>query len=414
MKIASRATTELQADLILELYEDLIAELGLDPNFLVVYCSVDYDIEDISRRLRLRTPAVAIHGGTSCMGAMTQYGIASADGTGLAMMAIADSFGSYGVGASPIGATPSEAARSAIADALQQADCPGEVPAMVWLTSAPGHEEAVIQGIADILGKDVPVAGGSSADNNVQGEWKQFANETVLENGVVVSALFPSTEIMFAFHSGYEPTEAKGIITKAGGFEATENKGVATETNQRTLVEINGRPAAEVYNEWVDGAISPQLKQGGNILAQTTLHPLGRVAGHIGAVPYYQLSHPDSVTTDGAITLFSEINKGDEIVLMRGTIESLISRAGRVASSALETDLVESSAVAGALVVYCAGCMLTVRDRLDEVVESFRQALPGAPFLGTFTFGEQGCFLNGDNRHGNLMISVLLFSKDIE
>jgi hypothetical protein len=65
--------------------------------------------------------------------------------------------------------------------------------------------------------------------------------------------------------------------------------------------------------------------------------------------------------------------------------------------------------IAGALVIYCAGCMLGIQPRMQEVVESLRGALGERPFLGTFTFGEQGCFVGGENRHGNLMISVLTF-----
>jgi hypothetical protein len=55
--------------------------------------------------------------------------------------------------------------------------------------------------------------------------------------------------------------------------------------------------------------------------------------------------------------------------------------------------------------------MLTVQGRLDEVVDGLRVALPDVPFLGVHTYGEQGCFVGGENRHGNLMISVLLFGK---
>ena len=67
--------------------------------------------------------------------------------------------------------------------------------------------------------------------------------------------------------------------------------------------------------------------------------------------------------------------------------------------------------VAGAMVIYCAGCMLTVRERMDEVVASLQGALGQQPFLGLFSFGEQGCFLGGENRHGNLMISVLVLAR---
>jgi len=282
---------------------------------------------------------------------------------------------------------------------------------MVWLTAAPGCEEEIISGISSVVGDDVPVAGGSSADNDVSGKWKQIANDGIHNNAVVVTALFPSTEVLFAFHSGYEPTDARGIVTKAGGYEATPAKGVATKVEGRVLKEIDGRPAAVVYNEWVEGRIDEALGSGGNILAQTSLHPLGRIAGQVAGVPYYQLSHPDAVTANNELTLFADVAPGDEIVLMRGTIDSLVSRAGRVASSAMETYGARPEDVEGALVVYCAGCMMTVGERLNEVVENLQTTLPDIPFLGTFTFGEQGCFLGGENRHGNLMISVLLFRK---
>lgn len=412
MKITTAATVEVDTDTVIARYRELTQELDAEPNLLIMYCSVNYDIEEITQKIRAISPNTVLHGATSCTGAMTQLGVMSKNDHGMAMLGIADHFGNYGVGSATIGDDPVEAAELAVRKALENSACPGEVPAMIWLTSSPGWEEQLITGIGNVLGKDVPIAGGSSADNTVSGEWKQFTHEKIYTNGVIVTALFPSTDVMCAFHSGYEPTESKGIITKAGGFEATDKKGKITKTSNRTLLEIDGRPAADLYNSWVGGAIAEALEEGGDVLQQTTLHPLGRVAGYIGDVPYYQLSHPETVTKKGGITLFSDIREGEEIVLMRGTVDSLITRAGRVATSALETNMAHADEVAGAVVVYCAGCMLSVRHRLDEVVESFRQALPGVPFLGTFTFGEQGCFLNGENRHGNLMISVLLFAKN--
>lgn len=412
MNIASAATTTTLPQALQEMYQRLLEDLGAPPNLLIIHCSVDYDIAAVIEVVRSLTPEVAIHGGTSCRGVMTQAGVASDDGTGLAMLAIADAEGRFGVGAADIGCDPTLAAQTAIIQALADADCPGEVPAMVWLTAVPGHEEELLAGIAAVLGEDVPVAGGSSADNQLDGSWRQFTADGVYNDAVVVTVLFPSTEVLFAFHSGYEPTDVKGLITKTGGYEATGNRGIATATDRRTLMEIDGRPAAEVYNQWTDGLVSDMLGKGGQILARATLRPLGRVAGYIGEVPYFQLAHPDAVTPDKGLTLFADIAAGNEIVLMRGTVDSLITRAGRVATSAMETHRTRSEEVAGALVVYCAGCMLSVQNRLTEVVDSIREALPGVPFLGTFTYGEQGCFLGGGNRHGNLMISVLLFTTD--
>ena len=63
----------------------------------------------------------------------------------------------------------------------------------------------------------------------------------------------------------------------------------------------------------------------------------------------------------------------------------------------------------GGLVIYCGGCMLHVRERMPEVVDQVVKAMGGAPFVGAFTFGEQGAIIDNCNRHGNLMVSALTF-----
>jgi len=392
MKIHTKKLSALAATT--DTYDALVAGLGAPPDLLFIHCATACDLEAIGVDMLGHAPQVPVHGGTSCRGVMTETGV-DLQGGG-AIMGISDPQGRYGVGAAIIGEDPRGAVRRAIHEALEKADSPGEVPALVWMTAAPGHEESLISEIAAVLGDGVPVAGGSSADDDVSGNWQQLANGRTYSDAVVVTVLFPSTEIMFAFHSGYEPTSVRGEATLAQG---------------RHLLEIDDRPAARVYNEWIEGEISDVIETGGSILQRATLHPLGRVVGHVGVVPYYQLSHPNAVTADGTLTFFTEISPGDELVLMRGTIDSIVSRAARVATSGLETYTSQPENVAGALVIYCAGCMLAAQGRVEEVVEDLRAALPDTPFLGAFTFGEQGCFGGGENRHGNLMISVLLFSK---
>ena len=147
------------------------------------------------------------------------------------------------------------------------------------------------------------------------------------------------------------------------------------------------------------------------MLGATTLHPLAREVGSIDTLAYHRLLHPDSVTADGALTLFANLETGDELIMMEGTQQSLVTRAGRVAQNALDAGRISADNVAGALVIYCAGCMLTVQDQMDAVAENIADALEQKPFVGTFTFGEQGCFIGGENHHGNLMISVVVFEK---
>ena len=59
--------------------------------------------------------------------------------------------------------------------------------------------------------------------------------------------------------------------------------------------------------------------------------------------------------------------------------------------------------VRGALVVFCAGAMLAIKDKMDQVSKRLGRALGGQPILGYHSFGEQGTFPNEISSHGNLM-----------
>lgn len=397
MKIAVAESHEQHPARALDLaWLSLLNDLPEHPHLLLVFATVGYQIAELVEALGGLPPYVQILGSTSCQGVMTPAGFSSEPGGNLGILGICDPDGAYGVGITDVTPDLAQASQRALQLAIEAAGRPGEMPDLVFVSTSPGIEEEVILGIESILGKNVPIIGGSAADNTVSGQWQIFSRGSQFGEGIGLAVLYSSSKLLFAFHSGYDPTGQRALITRA---------------DDRTLFELDHLPAAERYNQWTDGLIADTLAQGsGNILAQTTLQPLGRLVGKIGDVSYFQLSHPDQILPGGALTLFSDVQAGDEIWLMQGTPDSLISRAGNVASAALAMqDHLEQARVLGAMVIYCAGCMLTVQDRMSEVCESLRSALGGAPFLGAFTFGEQGCFPGGENRHGNLMISVLVF-----
>ncbi|ADH85577.1 FIST signal transduction protein [Desulfurivibrio alkaliphilus] len=368
--------------------------LAQDPDILFVHWSVLYPGEELRKLLADQFPDCRIHGASSCLGGMTEEGVFSQDGRGMVLMGLADPQGAYGVAGGKLGANTRESAADIVLEAINNAGRPGEMPDLVRISSAPGYEDDIITGIETVLGPETPIIGGSAADNQVRGEWELITHRQHLRQGLVITVFYPSTTLSFAFHNGYSPTQAKGRITKGAG---------------RVIEQIDHQPAALVYNDWTGGIISSALENQGSVLADTTLYPLGRVVGEIGGVPYFTLAHPDRVTAGQGLSLFADIKEGDEIILMRGTVETLISRAGRVAQAALQANRLTPEEISGAMVIYCAGCMLTVKDRIDEVSQSLNSALGGKPFLGAFTFGEQGCFPSGENRHANLMISAIVF-----
>jgi hypothetical protein len=375
-------------------YARLHDKLGCAPSLLLVLFTEAYPAAVMLAAVRALPPDIRVHGLSICTGVMTEEGFHGQDGRAIGLWGLHDPDGSFGVGMALLNGDPGQAVTQALDQALAEAGRPGEVPDLVWVSTSPGSEEAVLRGIKGVLGSTAQVFGGSAADNGVAGRWSLLSRDAAANAAVVISVMFPTMTSSASFQSGYSPTERHGRITAASG---------------RVLQRIDDRLAADVYNEWTGGLIESAL-DGGNILPVTSLSPLGRVAGKVGEMAFYMLSHPDAVVEGGALSLFTEVEAGQEVVLMTGSPHSLVTRAARVTEAAMALDNIQRSRISGALVVYCAGCMLTVRNQMPAVVDGLNASLGGKPFLGAFTFGEQGCVVGRESVHGNLMISSIVFS----
>ena len=376
-------------------YTDLVSKLGGAPSWMTIHTTFQHPAEIVTKTLESLAPGVPYQGGTTCNGLMTEAGHHSENGVALGLFGIKDSEGVYSIGYAETDTTTRMTGRAAIKMALDASKKDGP-PALIWITVAPGSEEDILMGVDDgLVASSTPIIGGSSADNTIEGNWYQITNGQVMKNGVVITAMYPSKPIRYAFDNSYNPTTHSGIITRAQG---------------RTVYEINRRPAAKVYNEWSGGVIN-EFIDGGNILAASTLKPLAREANWVRGATLYQTTHPESVTEDHALTLFTKAERGEKLVLMEGTTHDLVYSVDRVTSKALHDVADPAKTVAGALVIYCAGCMLAVQDDMPEVSKEFSKALGGQPFLGVYTFGEQGCALLGENSHANLMMSMVVFEQ---
>ncbi|GGB49533.1 hypothetical protein GCM10011316_22080 [Roseibium aquae] len=373
--------------------DTVLDQLSGEPHYLMVHANSAYDRDHLHKALRERLPETSIHGATSCLGVMTDKALCNAPANGMGVWAVTDDGGDFGTGMAEIGENARQSAANAVLSALADAGRTGEIPQIVWISASPGQEEDILAGIQDIVGTDVAIVGGSAADDEIAGQWWMFTHQGTCSSGIVVSVLFTSFSIGTAYHSGYSPSGKHAVVTKAHG---------------RIVEELDGRPAAEVYSEWTGQTFATSGTDPVNVLGSTTLQPLGRERGNLAGSPIYILSHPETVRPDGSISLFTDISVGDVLHHMTGTVESLIERPVNVCASAMEMAELDQGDIEGGIIVYCAGCMLTVRDRLPEVRDNLLKTLPGVPFITTFTFGEQGPVLDEVNRHGNLMISAVL------
>ncbi|GAA5218246.1 FIST signal transduction protein [Corallincola platygyrae] len=398
MRIATAFSTQTETPAAVnECISQLESIFDTAADLLLIYPTSAMDADEIFHCLESHYPAAQLMLCTSCQGAMTEHGYHGVCGHGLVIWACHDPGGSFGCAVEPYADNAvEEAVQRVLHSAMAAAGRVGELPALVWLHGTPGQEERILSAIEQLFGRSMPVIGGSAADNDVAQKWLIGANGHLCENGVAVTLFYPSCELGFSFHSGYLPTTVTATVTQSSG---------------RHLEQLDDAPAAELYNQLTHGVLGDELEKNGSILAATTLSPLGRYVGQVNGVAYYKLAHPEHVSEEGGLRLFAEVEEGEEVVLMQGTIESLIGRAGRVAQEAKETLDVSRHRIIGGLNIYCAGCMLTVQQQMPEVVDSINQVLQGAPFAGAFTFGEQGQFIGGEFAHGNLMIASVVFME---
>jgi hypothetical protein len=379
-----------------EAVDEAMKQMGNDlPQYAYFFTTIDYDANIVINELNAKfNSKVKLHGLTSCAAVMTKDGYHQGTKGSLALILIDSANIQFGISYTKCDSveTAIEAGQNAIKQAIRDANKKeGEIPQFVILNASPGIEEKIIEGIQNVVGNEVPIVGGSCADNTIEGNWNLFCQDTYFSNGVVVTVGYSKLKIGYEFQNGYKLGNKDGIITKAEG---------------RRIYEINHRPAGLVYNEWTDGAISSQIENGGNILGVSTFYPLSRICGKRGLPDAYLLSHPSYVTQGGlCLDLFTEVNAGEKIHLMTGTKVDLLRGTGSVMKYIFKNN----TNIAGSIIIFCGGCMLGIGDKMPEVVDSINQYIGKGIFIGGFTFGEQGYLANKTSKHGNLMIATLTF-----
>lgn len=192
------AVDDALAELVEQLgfLEDSLADLSL----ILIAVTPNHDLERLLERLLARTNrSVPITGCTICQGVLRNrwsgagpapdpphcVGHFTNSKTALGLWAIHDPEGSYQVGAVDLEHVAPEARFSTVQTAMQREEqwrggLPNNLllktapPSFLWLTPAPGLEDEVLAAMTSVF-RDTPHVGGSSADNDVSGQWRQIA-----------------------------------------------------------------------------------------------------------------------------------------------------------------------------------------------------------------------------------------------
>lgn len=364
---------------------------GKAPRLAIVAATVDHDASAVHAAFREALPGVPLHGATTSLGVLTSSGVVMGSNGGVGVLLFgSEKDASFAAGSADFAEGAREAGRKA-ARALQSSS--GEAPRLVFIAATPGREEEVLAGIGDVL-PGVPVFGGSAADHAIVGQWSVFTDGGAIKEGVSLAGLWGAPLRIGAVLEGpYEPTEKRAVITAS--------KGRAIET-------LDGRAATEVLHGWIGDSIAHEVREGGNLLMQTAMTPVGIARGGDEARPFYLLLHPAQAHPAGPVDVFAEAPEGATICLMSGSADSLVGIIDRIVDRCLATANLEPKDARGAFLIYCAGCAGAVGGRIEEVLSRLKNRLGDVPILGFCTFGEQGHVPGVGNVHSNLSVALVI------
>lgn len=352
-----------------------------------LYTSVDNDVAKVLEGAKSELGTAPIIGCTSSAGIIVPEGFISSEHGFSGILALGDPELTVGVASSERGKDPRETGRKVAKEAMAKAGR-NEAPAYYYMVASPAEEEYYEKGIADIIG-EVPFFGGSAADNTVEGKWSIYTNDKIFTDGVAVAFFYTDKPATNVFTGAYEETNNVGIITKLKG--------------DRTLVEINGKPALEQYCEWTGKKVKNMM--GANTLVETITAPLG-VKDRLGKL--VAIRHPMFANDDLSLNVGNNMAVNTAIIQMQGSVDQLINSTGKTMKELNKKMPTEAGAY---LLVHCGGRRLGIGDRIDEVAKQLKKEANGVPFITIFTFGEYGTEDHGQNTAGGLMLSFTAFGK---
>ena len=366
------------------------AAAGLDATEVaLVYCSCDYDVDEVVAGVGEALPDVPVLGNTSFTGVVVSgAGYVGGDTPFVGVMALSDPDMTVGVAAADRSENSDPvAAGAALATAAMEAAARTDAPDFFYMAASPAEEEFYLKGISSVVGR-IPFFGGSAADNSIAGEWKLYTTGESFADGCVAAFFWNAPDMTNVFTGAYRETEDFGVITKIDG--------------NRTLVEIDGVPAAKKFQEWT--GCSDEDIAGGNLLAYTVCSPLG-VKDRLGDL--IAIRHPMNGNDDFSINVGNNLAEKTCVIRMEATVDELIQSVPDTLRELI--DRMPGDPVAFHL-VHCGGRRAGIDARIGEVADAVAEVCGDVPYLMEFTFGEYGFEDDNNNTCGGLMLSFTGFS----
>ena len=331
---------------------------------------------------------VPVIGCTSSAALCTQDGYLNKETGYSGMMLFGGDLEVVTAGSAQTSETPREVGRRVAKEAISKVKGADVEPDFFFMSASPANEEEYLEGIQDVIG-NVPVFGGSAADNTVEGKWSILNDGEAFADGVTI-AIF------------YTKGEMKNLYT--GADHETSNVGVITKVrDERTLVEIDHEPALKKYAEWTGKSVESLM--GNNLLTETICAPLG-VKDPIGKVT--AVRHPMFGNDDLSMNIGANLAENTAVIQLSNTPEGILKANEETINNLNKLMVSEANSY---FLVHCGGRRLglALSQIEDKIYPEVKKVIPNKEFLMVFTFGEYGMGDHSSNTVGGLSLSYTAF-----
>ena len=341
-----------------------IAGLGGEPAALVVvYTTPRYDLETLITSIRSMTGDAVLIGATGS-GEIVE-GRHMGFGAGVAVLALTAGPYRFGVAsAGHIRGQLDQAGQDIVRESRAAAGASTHSAVILLADCLLGDLQQLVQGAYRITGPKTPLVGGAAGDELKFVKTSVFHNDRVVEQGAVALWIASPRPLPIVTRHGWEPVGVPILVTRAEGTE---------------IIELNGRPAAEVYEEQL--ALEPGQLTPETFWDTSLYHPLGLIQADGSTIIRVARTKTDrgSLMIQGCVP-----PAGSAVQVMTGNADSLLAITGEIAAAALP-----QPSEAGALLAFsCAARAVIFGDRAPEESQRLQSAAGDVPAFGIYCCGE--------------------------
>lgn len=354
----------------------------------LLFTSCVYNQEELAKGVASIAPNVPFLGCTSSAAICTHDGYLNKETGYAGMMSFGGDVEVVVAGSEKTNETAREIGARIAKEAVSQVKGTDIEPDYFFMTASPAEEEEYLKGIQDVIG-DIPVFGGSAADNTVEGNWSIICNDKVFSDGCAIAIFYTDTKMKNIYTGAYHETDNVGIITKLNGL--------------RTLVEIDHEPAVKKYAEWTGKSVDTLM--GSNLLVESICAPLG-VKDPIGNVT--AVRHPMFANDDLSMNIGANLALNTAVIQLSNTPDGIL-KANEETVNKLNQSM--NHEVSSYFLVHCGGRRLglSLAQIEDKIYPEVKKATGDKEFLMVFTFGEYGANEHSANTVGGLSLSYTGF-----